>query len=125
MACLADAGPLLDLQSVRALSGVLVARRQCVGVFGGKSSGVSGACRRFCGWARLEASLRFYFGDCRHKRHHEHPDELRTLKDSLADADPLLLDFSPCELAADGPRGDYYGGSARGWMDKGCKNGKV
>ena len=98
MACLADAGPLLDLQSVRALSGVLVARRQCVGVFGGKSSGVSGACRRFCEWARLEASLRFYFGDCRHKRHHEHPDELRTLKDSLAEADPILLDFSPCEL---------------------------
>ena len=66
MACLADADPLLDLQSVRALSGVLVARRQCVGVFGGKSSGISGACRRFCGWARLEASLRFGFGDCRH-----------------------------------------------------------
>ena len=115
MACLADADPLLGSQSVRALSGVLVARRQCVGVFGGKSSGISGACRRFCEWARLEASLRFGFGDCRHTSGTMNIRmSMRTLKDSLADADPLLLDFSPCELAADGPRGDYYGGSARG-----------
>ena len=108
MACLADADPLLDLQSVRALSGVLVACRQCVGVFRGKSSGISGACRRFCEWARLEASLRFGFGDCRHTSGTMNIRmSMRTLKDSLANADPLLLDFSPCKLWKTKPLWDF------------------
>ena len=47
----------------------------------------------------------------------------RTPKDPRAkmQIQKYFLGFSPCELTADGPRSAYFGGSARGLMDRGGK----
>ena len=73
---------------------------------------------------KCKASLRFVSETFRHElTAYECIQIARTPKDPRAkmQIQKYFLGFSPCELTADGPRSAYFGGSARGLMDRGGK----